>query len=119
MLPTDAPAPGSDQGVFLNVPFDKEYSPLFIALIAGLTGLGRKPHCVLEVPSAGRNRLERIFSLMSSCGASIHDLSRVTPSGDLHLPRFNMPFELGSPTPSPRSLPTASLSWRRSHSGFR
>jgi hypothetical protein len=87
-------APADQQSVFLNVPFDQEYSPLFIALIAALTALGRKPRCVLEVPSAGRDRLDRIFELLSSCGASIHDLSRVS-SVPLLLPRFNMPFELG------------------------
>jgi hypothetical protein len=85
----------TEQSVFLNVPFDLEYSSLFIALIAGLTALGRTPHCVLEVPSDGRNRLERIFGLIAGCGSSIHDLSRVTLSGDLNVPRFNMPFELG------------------------
>lgn len=90
----DAGAP-DDQDVFLNVPFDREYSPLFLALIVGLTGLGRIPRCVLEVPSGGRSRLERIFGLISNCGASIHDLSRVTLSGALEVPRFNMPFELG------------------------
>src|SRR6185295_9725171 len=84
-----------EQSVFLNVPFDREYGPLFLALIAGLTALGRSPRCVLEVPSGGLNRLDRIFELVASCGASIHDLSRVTLSGDLNLPRFNMPFELG------------------------
>jgi hypothetical protein len=88
-------APVDEQSVFLNVPFDKEYSPLFLALIAGLTALGRSPRCVLEVPSGGLNRLDRIFGLVANCGASIHDLSRVTLSGDLNLPRFNMPFELG------------------------
>jgi hypothetical protein len=91
----DAEAPVDDQYVFLNVPFDKEYNPLFLALIAGLTGLGLTPRCVLEVPSEGRSRLERIFVLISSCDASIHDLSRVSLSGDLEVPRFNMPFELG------------------------
>lgn len=95
MLSTKAVPPEDEQSVFLNIPFDVEYSPLFIALVAGLTGLGRKPRCVLEVPSGGINRLERIFSLVASCGASIHDLSRVGLSGDLHVPRFNMPFELG------------------------
>lgn len=83
------------QRVFLNVPFDPEYSPLFIALIAGLTALGREPHCVLEVPSSGRNRLDRIYDLVASCGASVHDLSRVSLSGHMGVPRFNMPFELG------------------------
>ncbi len=95
-MPTRRPAASKDaQSVFLNVPFDQEYSLLFLALIAGLAGLGRTPRCVLEVPSGGRNRLDRIFSLIASCGASIHDLSRVGLSGDLKVPRFNMPFELG------------------------
>jgi hypothetical protein len=95
MSSTEALPLKDEQSVFLNVPFDIEYSPLFIALVAGLTGLGRKPRSVLEVPSGGLNRLERIFSLIASCGASVHDLSRVGLSGDFQVPRFNMPFELG------------------------
>lgn len=84
-----------DQTVFLNVPFDEKYRPLFIGLVGTLTALGREPHCVLEIPSSGRNRLERIYDLMTSCRSSIHDLSRVTLSSSLRVPRFNMPFELG------------------------
>src|SRR3954452_22532879 len=95
MIPTEPPAPVDGQSVFLNVPFDADYAPLFLALIAGLTALGRTPRCVLEVPSGGRNRLERIFGLLESCGASIHDLSRITLSEPQDVPRFNMPFELG------------------------
>lgn len=95
MLPQRLPASVDTQSVFLNIPFDHEYSPLFLALMAGLAGLGRTPRCVLEVPSGGRSRLERIFSLIASCEASIHDLSRVGLSGKLKVPRFNMPFELG------------------------
>lgn len=95
MLSTESEYRVDEQSVFLNIPFDTEYNPLFIALIAGLTGLGRSPRCVLEVTGGGRSRLERIFSLVASCGASIHDLSRVTLSGDIQVPRFNMPFELG------------------------
>ncbi len=95
MLSTEPPAPVDGRDVFLNVPFDTDYAPLFLALIAGLAALGRTPHCVLEVPSGGRNRLERVFRLMESCDASIHDLSRITLSGPHEVPRFNMPFELG------------------------
>jgi hypothetical protein len=95
MLSTEAESSVDEQSVFLNVPFDPEYNSLFLALIAGIAGIGRTPRCVLEVPSGGRNRLERIFDLISNCGSSIHDLSRVTPSGALSVPRFNMPFELG------------------------
>lgn len=90
-----APREVDEHSVFLNVPFDAEYSPLFVALIAGLISLGRTPRCVLEIQESGQNRLTKIFDLISRCGASVHDLSRVTLSGDLHVPRFNMPFELG------------------------
>jgi hypothetical protein len=84
-----------DQHVFLNVPFDSRYQSLFTALVAGLTALGRKPRCVLEIPSAGQSRLDRIYSLLATCDSSVHDLSWVNLSGRFRLPRFNMPFELG------------------------
>jgi hypothetical protein len=78
------------RSVFLNVPFDKGYEPLFVALISALVSIGRVPHCVLELAEEGDGRLVRIFRLIRSCPVSMHDLSRVG------LPvRFNMPFELG------------------------
>src|SRR2546422_5167170 len=78
------------RSVFLNVPFDEDYEPLFVALISTLVALGRIPRCVLELPETGQGRLTRILQLLRSCRVSIHDLSRVG------LPvRFNMPFELG------------------------
>jgi hypothetical protein len=78
------------RSVFLNVPFDPTYEPLFIALISVLVALGRVPRSVLEAPERGDGRLVRILNLIRSCPVSIHDLSRV------ELPaRFNMPFELG------------------------
>ncbi len=85
-------SPGSttEQNVFLNVPFDKGYERLFVALIAALSAIGRKPRCVLELPEKGEGRLLRIQKHLERCRVSIHDLSRVG------LPaRFNMPFELG------------------------
>lgn len=83
--------------VFLNVPFDRKYEPLFVALVSGLVALRRRPRSVLEIPDAGAGRLARILELMKRCGASVHDLSRVTTSGPAgkKVPRFNMPFELG------------------------
>ncbi|HVR39906.1 MAG TPA: hypothetical protein VMU84_12490 [Thermoanaerobaculia bacterium] len=76
--------------VFLNVPFDRAYEPLFVALVGTLVFLEQNPHCVLEIPETGEGRLVRIFELMRACRTSIHDVSRVgTPV------RFNMPFELG------------------------
>lgn len=84
-------APNRD--VFLNVPFDKEYEKLFTYLVGGLVGLGQFPRCAAEIADTGQGRLEKITALMSQCGASIHDLSRVSLSN--RVPRFNIPFELG------------------------
>lgn len=85
-----------ESSVFLNVPFDRGYEALMIALVAGVTALGCVPHCVLEV-RGGTGRLSRIFDLMRSCSISIHDLSRVEVgrAGGFLVPRFNMAFELG------------------------
>ena len=83
--PTQDPA-----SVFLNVPYDKGYQPLFVSLVSALVHLGHHPHCVLEIPETGQGRLRRVADLLHSCGVSIHDLSRQAQPA-----RFNMPFELG------------------------
>lgn len=84
--------PGSIEptSIFVNVPFDLRYEPLFVTLVGTLVALGQKPRCVVEVRETGQGRLQRIYDLLSSCPVSIHDLSRMGPP-----PRFNMPFELG------------------------
>ncbi len=79
-----------EKSVFLNVPFDQAYESLFVALVAALVSIGRKPRCVLEIPDLGTGRLARIISHLRQCAVSIHDLSRVGVPA-----RFNMPFELG------------------------
>lgn len=76
--------------VFLNVPFDAQYEPLFVTLVGTLVFLRFKARCVLEVREAGQGRLARIFDLIRSCPMSFHDVSRVGRPA-----RFNMPFELG------------------------
>jgi hypothetical protein len=75
--------------IFVNVPYDKGYEPLFITLIGTLIFLGQKPRCAAEIRESGEGRLARLYKLLSDCTTSIHDLSRVGA------PRFNMPFELG------------------------
>ena len=81
--------------VFLNVPYDKEFSQLYIACIIGLYQLGLVPHLSSEIPGGDR-RLNRIVQLIQSCRYSIHDLSRVElSSAPSAAPRFNMPLELG------------------------
>jgi hypothetical protein len=80
---------------FLNVPFDEQFEPLYLAFIAGLSGFGLIPQAVVQIPGS-RRRLDRLMPLLARCRYSFHDLSRVEV--DAHKPRtarFNMPFELG------------------------
>lgn len=91
-----SPDPNS---VFINVPFDRDYERLFIALIAAITAVGRRPRSILELDGfmhrAGR--LGKLVKLIEDSAVSIHDLSRVECTRTAHgmVPRFNMPFELG------------------------
>ena len=83
------------KGVFLNVPYDEEFSSLYVAYVVGLIQLGLVPHLASEIPGGDR-RLNRIIQLIQSCHYSIHDLSRVElSSAPGAAPRFNMPLELG------------------------
>jgi hypothetical protein len=87
------PTRGS-KDVFVNVPFDEAYEPLFIALIAGLTRMGLTPRSVLEIPPQ-QDRLTRLKELVKACPYSLHDLSRSKSSRANPIARFNMPFEFG------------------------
>lgn len=83
------------KSVFLNVPYDEEFSSLYVAYIVGLFQLDLVPHLASEIPGGDR-RLNRIFKLIQSCRYSIHDLSRVEVNVvATAVPRFNMPLELG------------------------
>jgi len=83
------------KAVFLNVPYDEEFSSLYVAYVVGLYQLGLEPHLTSEIPGGDR-RLNRIIQLIQSCRYSIHDLSRVElSSAPSAAPRFNMPLELG------------------------
>jgi len=88
-------AKGDSTLVFLNIPFDAEFEPLYLAFIAGLSGFGLIPQAVLQIPGSQR-RLDRLIRLMGTCRFSFHDLSRVElDTRGPKTPRFNMPFELG------------------------
>jgi len=83
------------KGVFLNIPYDEEFSSLYVAYIVGLIQLGLAPHITSEIPGGDR-RLDKILKLIQSCRYSIHDLSRVEVSvAPSAVPRFNIPLELG------------------------
>ncbi len=78
-------------GVFLNVPYEHSYQKVFLALLAALVCLGRKPIIVAEVPDQGNGRLPRIYDALLRSRVSFHDMCCVSAAP----PRFNMPFELG------------------------
>lgn len=89
------PPSASPNAVFLNVPYDEKFRPLYLAYIVGLTQLGLEPRATLGIPGGAR-RPDRIMELIKSCRFSIHDLSRVELDRFApRTPRFNMPFELG------------------------
>jgi hypothetical protein len=81
--------------VFLNIPYDDEFRPLYFAYIAGIYQLNFELFITVGIPG-GERRLDRILALIQSCRYSIHDLSRVELSTSSPVtPRFNMPLELG------------------------
>jgi hypothetical protein len=83
-----------EQRVFLNLPYDHQFEPLYLAYITALSAMGFVPRATLGI--GGNRRLDRIASLIESCSYSIHDLSRVQIDRNApRTPRFNMPFELG------------------------
>lgn len=83
-----------ENNVFINCPFDKEYSPLLRALSFTLLYLELEPN-LSQTLSSSSIRINQIKNHIKNCKFSIHDLSRSKPLQQDDLPRFNMPFELG------------------------
>ena len=81
--------------VFINVPFDHEYQPLFEAVVFAVMDCGFVPRCALEGLDSGEIRLDKLVRLIRECGHGVHDISRTELDPENQLPRFNMPFELG------------------------
>lgn len=82
------------RNVFVNVPFDDVYAPLFDALVFAIMACGYRVRCALEADDSGDIRLDKLVALIRESPRSIHGLSRID-LGENELPRFNMPFELG------------------------
>ncbi len=80
-----------NKSVFMNCPFDRQYHPLFEAIIFTIQLSGFKPRCAREESDSGDIRLSKLARIISECKYGIHDISRVQPK----IPRFNMPLELG------------------------
>ena len=84
----------STNNVFINCPFDREYKPLFYAVVFSIYGCGFVARCALENQDSSQVRLNKIYDIISECRYGIHDISR-TQLNESNLPRFNMPLELG------------------------
>ncbi len=81
--------------VFINSPFDADYYPLFNAIVFAVQDCGFLARCALEVEDSGAVRIEKIARIISECKFGVHDISRTELDSRYHLPRFNMPLELG------------------------
>ena len=81
--------------VFINCPFDSSYREIFDAIVFAVCALGFQPRCALDRDDGTKERLTKILQLIDDCRFGIHDLSYMKIDPGTHLPRHNMPFELG------------------------
>jgi len=84
-----------ERNVFINCPFDRQYAPIFDAIVFAIFDCGFRPLCARERMNSAQLRLEKIAEMISDSRYSIHDLSRTEVDERYSLPRFNMPLELG------------------------
>jgi hypothetical protein len=84
-----------DKNVFVNCPFDKDYSALLKALLFCIIYVGMRPTITLQKLDSGETRIEKIISLIKSSKFAIHDLSRSQATRVGEYFRLNMPLELG------------------------
>lgn len=80
--------------VFINCPFDKEYSDLLKPLLFTIIRIGLEPRIASERLDSGEVRLENIIELIQDSKYGIHDLSRCKAKKAGEYFRFNLPFEL-------------------------
>lgn len=84
-----------DDNIFINCPFDKDYTELLDAILFTVYTCDFRPRCALEIEDGGQVRIEKINKIIEECRVGIHDISRTELDSKSNLPRFNMPFELG------------------------
>jgi hypothetical protein len=87
--------PEYEKNVFINCPFDHQYTPIFEAVVFSIHDAGFRPKCARERLDSSQIRLHKIVELIAASRYAIHDLSRTTFDDSSGLPRFNMPLELG------------------------
>jgi hypothetical protein len=84
-----------EKTVFINCPFDDDYTDLLHAVTFAVLYAGFIPRSALEEVNSGEERLSKIVKLIKDSCLSINDLSRVEAEKKGDLARFNMPFEFG------------------------
>jgi hypothetical protein len=83
-----------ERNVFINCPYDQEYSPLLRALAFTLLYLKMEPK-LSQTISSSAIRINEIKIHIRNSKYGIHDISRSKPMKKNELPRFNMVYELG------------------------
>jgi hypothetical protein len=68
---------------------------MFRAHIFVVFACGFQPRSARELDDGGQTRIEKLFALIRECRYGVHDISRTELDPVNHLPRFNMPLELG------------------------
>ena len=85
----------SSRDVFINCPFDDAFAQGFQALVFAVIACGFRARCAREMDDAAETRIDKLYRIVAESRYSIHDLSRTELDAVNHLPRFNMPLELG------------------------
>lgn len=85
---------GYNDNVFINCPFDIDYTINLHAIVFTVYRCGFIPLSASSEDNGLDNRLSKIEGLIEICKFGIHDISR-TELNSHNFPRFNMPFELG------------------------
>jgi hypothetical protein len=88
-------ADARERSVFINCPYDKDFSDARAAIVFAVVCCGLLPRTADDLGLVGVPRMTRILQAMNDSLYSIHDLSRCQGEGDFNLARFNMPLELG------------------------
>jgi hypothetical protein len=81
--------------VFLNYPFDEQFSELADAMSFSVVAAGMLPVCARDLTTPDRPRLEMLVEAIVNCAYSAHDLSRAEGTGPRNFARMNMPLEVG------------------------
>lgn len=85
----------STRDVFINCPFDDDFAPIFRSLVFAVTRCGFRARCAREADDATETRIDKLYRIVEESRYGVHDLSRTELDPVSHLPRFNMPLELG------------------------